>query len=60
MAMDERVMKEQVENARKRIALDISLPTQRRLNFEMSVRNLYTSLKDRSVYRRFRACSTNA
>ena len=47
MAMDERVMKEQVEIARKRIALDSSLPTQRRLNFEMSVKNLYTSLADR-------------
>ncbi len=47
MAMDERVMKEQVEKARKRIALDSSLPTQRRLNFEMSVKNLYTSLGDR-------------
>ncbi len=47
MAMDERVMKEQVENARKRIGMDSSLPTQRRLNFEMSVKNLYTSLRDR-------------
>ena len=47
MAMDERVMKEQVEKARRRIALDTSLPNQRRLNFEMSVRNLYTSLGDR-------------
>src|SRR5271170_3980861 len=47
MAMDERVMKEQVEKARKRIELDSSLPTQRRLNFEMSVRSLYTSLADR-------------
>ena len=47
MAMDERVMKEQVEKARKRIAVDPSLPTQRRLNFEMSVKNLYTSLADR-------------
>lgn len=47
MAMDERVMKEQVEKARKRIALDASLLTQRRLNFEMSVKNLYTSLADR-------------
>jgi hypothetical protein len=47
MAMDERVMKEQVEKARKRIAQDSSLPTQRRLNFEMSVRNLSTSLGDR-------------
>jgi TraM recognition site of TraD and TraG len=47
MAMDERVMKEQVETARKRIGMDSSLPTQRRLNFEMSVKNLYTSLRDR-------------
>jgi hypothetical protein len=47
MAMDERVMKEQVEKARKRIGMDSSLPTQRRLNFEMSVKNLYTSLRDR-------------
>lgn len=47
MAMDERVMKEQVEKARKRLTLDSSLPTQRRLNFEMSVKNLYTSLADR-------------
>ena len=47
MAMDERVMKEQVEKARKRIAMDSSLATQRRLNFEMSVKNLYTSLADR-------------
>ena len=47
MAMDERVMKEQVEKARKRMAVDSSLPTQRRLNFEMSVKNLYTSLADR-------------
>jgi TraM recognition site of TraD and TraG len=47
MAMDERVMKEQVEKARKRMGMDSSLPTQRRLNFEMSVKNLYTSLRDR-------------
>src|SRR5579863_7677436 len=47
MAMDERVMKEQVERARKRMGMDSSLPTQRRLNFEMSVKNLYTSLGDR-------------
>jgi hypothetical protein len=47
MAMDERVMKEQVEKARKRVAVDSSLPTQRRLNFEMSIKNLYTSLRDR-------------
>ena len=47
MAMDERVMKEQVEKARKRIAMDSALSTQRRLNFEMSIKNLYTSLRDR-------------
>jgi len=54
MAMDERVMKEQVEKARKRIALDSSLPMQRRLNFEMSVRNLYTSLGDRERVQKIR------
>lgn len=47
MAIDEQVMKEQVEKARKRIALDSSIPTQRRLNFEMSARNLHSSLADR-------------
>jgi hypothetical protein len=47
MAMDERVMKEQVEKARQSVARDSALPTQRRLNFEMSVKNLYTSLRDR-------------
>jgi hypothetical protein len=47
MALDERVMKEQIEKARKRIELDSSLPTQRRLNFEMPVRSLCTSLADR-------------
>ncbi|HEX3107092.1 MAG TPA: type IV secretion system DNA-binding domain-containing protein [Terriglobales bacterium] len=47
MAMDERVMKDQVEKARRRIVSDSSIPTQRRLNFEMSVKNLYTSLADR-------------
>ncbi len=47
MAMDERVMKEHVEKARRLLALDTSLPTQRRLNFEMSVKNLYMSLGDR-------------
>ena len=40
MAMDERVMKEQVEKARKRINLDSSLPTARRLNLDTSVKNL--------------------
>lgn len=47
MAMDELVLKEQIEKARKCIALDSLLPMQRRLNFEMSVKNLYTSLRDR-------------
>src|SRR5258708_8659794 len=47
MAMDERVIKEQVEKACKRIGQDSSFPTQRRLNFEMSVRDLYTSVGDR-------------
>ena len=47
MALDEEVLKEQVEKARQAIARDSSISTQRRLNFEMSVKNLYKSLDDR-------------
>jgi hypothetical protein len=47
MAMDEQVLREQVENARRRITNDSSVPVQRRLNFEMSVKNLYQSFDDR-------------
>ena len=47
MAIDEQVLREQVEKARRRMEHDSSLPLQRRLNFEMSVKNLYQSFADR-------------
>ena len=47
MAIDEQVLKEQVGVARHKLERDSSVPTQRRLNFEMSVRNLYQSFADR-------------
>jgi DNA segregation ATPase FtsK/SpoIIIE-like protein len=46
-AMDVRVLNEQVEKARRRIQKDAEISLQRRLNFEMSVRNLMQSLEDR-------------
>src|SRR5215471_1426118 len=47
MALDEEVLKEQIEKARKRIRADREISSQRRLNFEMSVRNLTQSFEDR-------------
>ena len=47
MALDEKVLREQTEKARRRIDCDSSISTQRRLNFEMSVKNLFQSLQDR-------------
>lgn len=47
MAIDEQVLKEQVEKARRRLEQDASVPVQRHLNFEMSVKNLYQSFGDR-------------
>jgi type IV secretory pathway TraG/TraD family ATPase VirD4 len=47
MALDEEVLKEQIEKARKRIQTDREISSQRRLNFEMSVRNLTQSFEDR-------------
>lgn len=47
MALDERVLKAQADKARLEISKDHSISTQKRLNFEMSVNNLYQSLKDR-------------
>jgi hypothetical protein len=47
MALDEKVLREQAEKARKRIERDPSVSTQRQLNFEMSVKNLLQSLEDR-------------
>jgi hypothetical protein len=47
MAIDERVLREQVEVARRRMEQESTIPVQRRLNFEMSVKNLYQSFGDR-------------
>jgi len=47
MAIDDQVLREQVEVARRRLELDASIPTQRRLNFEMSVKSLLQSFQDR-------------
>ena len=47
MAIDEQVLKEQVERARRRVERESTIPVQRRLNFEMSVKNLYQSFGDR-------------
>src|SRR6516162_10043030 len=47
MALDEQVLREQMEKARRHIEQSPEISTQRRLNFEMSVKNLYQSLQDR-------------
>jgi hypothetical protein len=47
MAIDEQILREQVEKARRRLEQDSSIPLQRRLNFEMSAKNLLQSLADR-------------
>jgi len=47
MAIDDHVLREQVEKATRRIEYDPAISTQRRLNFEMSVKNLYQSFQDR-------------
>jgi hypothetical protein len=47
MAIDEQVLREQVEKARRRLEPDSSIPLQRRLNFEMSAKTLLQSLADR-------------
>jgi hypothetical protein len=47
MAIDEQVLRAQVEKARQRLERDASIPLQRRLNFEMSAKNLIQSLADR-------------
>jgi Type IV secretory system Conjugative DNA transfer len=46
MAIDEQVLREQIEKARHRLE-QASIPLQRRLNFEMSAKNLLQSLADR-------------
>lgn len=47
MAIDEQVLREQVGKATRRLERDTTITTQRRLNFEMSVKNLYQSFHDR-------------
>jgi hypothetical protein len=47
MALDEEVLKEQVDKARNLITRDPSVSGQRKLNFDMSVKNLDQSLQDR-------------
>ena len=47
MALDQHVLKEQAERAAQHIKKDADISLQRRLNFEMSVRNLFQSLEDR-------------
>lgn len=47
MALDAEVIREQVGKAVHRLEQDHSISTQQRLNFEMSVKNLYESFQDR-------------
>ena len=47
MALDEEVLREQIEKARRHIQADREVSMQRGLNFEMSVRNLLESFHDR-------------
>ncbi len=47
MALDAQVLREQVEKASKKIERESSVSAQRRLNFQMSVKNLYQSFEDR-------------
>src|SRR6266576_2611120 len=47
MAIDEQVLREQVTKASRHIEQDTGITTQRKLNFEMSVKNLYQSFQDR-------------
>jgi len=47
MAIDEQVLREQVAKASRRLEQTENIGTQRRLNFEMSVKNLYESFQDR-------------
>jgi hypothetical protein len=47
LALDQSVMREQIAIARSRLDAEIGANHQRRLNFEMSVRNLQQSFEDR-------------
>ena len=46
-ALDAQVLQEQVEKASKRIDREAGISAQRKLNFQMSVKNLYQSFEDR-------------
>ena len=45
--LDQDVLREQIDKARQHLRTDTSVSMQRRLNFEMSVRNLMQSFEDR-------------
>lgn len=47
LALDQSVMREQIAIARLRLDAEVTVNHQRRLNFEMSVRNLQRSFEDR-------------
>jgi hypothetical protein len=47
LALDQQVMKEQIAGARSCLEAEVGADHQRRLNFEMSVRNLQQSFEDR-------------
>src|SRR5260370_13389618 len=47
MVIDDKVLREQVEKARRCLEQDSSIPVQVRLNFEMSAKNLFQSVADR-------------
>jgi hypothetical protein len=47
MAIDEQVLREQVAKVSRRLEQDTTLSTQKKLNFEMSVKNLCQSFQDR-------------
>jgi hypothetical protein len=47
LALDSQVMKEQIAIARSCLEAEVGVNHQRRLNFEMSVRNLQQSFEDR-------------
>src|SRR6266404_5916702 len=47
MAIDDQVLREQVTKASRRLEQDGAVSTQKRLNFEMSVKNLFQSFQDR-------------
>jgi len=47
VALDQQVLKEQIGIARSKLETEIGVNSQRRLNFQMSVRNLQQSFEDR-------------